>query len=75
MKNVVWIIPSLHCCVGHTAWAPEGREGQSQAGQLEVGAQRPLDPSARQARIRLTCLMSPWCAMMVKNCDLLTYFK
>ena len=21
----------LHRCVGHTAWAPEGREGQSQA--------------------------------------------
>ena len=25
-------IPSLHCCVGHTAWAPEGREGRYQAG-------------------------------------------
>ena len=25
-------IPSLHCCVGHTAWAPEGREGRNQAG-------------------------------------------
>ena len=37
-------IPSLHCCVGHTAWAPEGREGRSQAGpkgrQIEVGARR-----------------------------------
>ena len=22
----------MHCCVGHTAWAPEGREGRSQAG-------------------------------------------
>ena len=32
MKNVVWTIQSLHCCVGHTAWAPEGREGRSQAG-------------------------------------------
>ena len=34
-------IPSLHCCVGHTAWAPEGREGCYQAGPkgrtLEVG--------------------------------------
>ena len=33
-----------HHCVGHTAWAPEGREGRSQAGpkghQLEVGARR-----------------------------------
>ena len=31
-------------CVGHTAWAPEGREGRSQAGpkgrRLEVGARR-----------------------------------
>ena len=30
--------------VGHMAWAPEGREGQSQAGpkgrKLEVGARR-----------------------------------
>ena len=30
--------------VGHTAWAPEGREGRSQAGpkghQIEVGARR-----------------------------------
>ena len=25
-------IPSLHCCVGHTAWAPKGREGRYQAG-------------------------------------------
>ena len=25
-------IPSLHCCVGHTARAPEGREGRYQAG-------------------------------------------
>ena len=37
-------IPSLHCCVGHTAWAPEGREGRYQAGpegrNLEVGARR-----------------------------------
>ena len=37
-------IPSLHCCVGHTAWAPEGREGRYQAGPkgrtLEVGARR-----------------------------------
>ena len=37
-------IPSLHYCVGHTAWAPEGREGRYQAGpkgrNLEVGAQR-----------------------------------
>ena len=32
MKNVVWTIQSLHCCVGHTAWAPEVREGRSQAG-------------------------------------------
>ena len=34
----------MQCCVGHTAWAPEGREGKSQAGpkvrQLEVRAQR-----------------------------------
>ena len=33
-----------HRCVGHPAWAPEGREGRSQAGpkghQLEVGARR-----------------------------------
>ena len=31
-------------CVGHTAWAPEGREGRSQGGpkghRLEVGARR-----------------------------------
>ena len=37
-------IPSLHCCVGHTAWAPEGRDGHYQAGpkgcNLEVGARR-----------------------------------
>ena len=32
MKNTVWTIPSLHCYVGHTAWAPEGREGRYQAG-------------------------------------------
>ena len=36
--------PSLHCCVGHTASAPEGREGRYQAGpkgrSLEVGARR-----------------------------------
>ena len=25
-------IPSLHWCMGHTAWAPEGREGRYQAG-------------------------------------------
>ena len=35
----------MHLCVGHTAWAPEGRERLSQAGpaeghQLEVGAQQ-----------------------------------
>ena len=34
-------IPSLHWCMGHTAWAPEGREGRYQAGpkgrNLEVG--------------------------------------
>ena len=34
----------MQCCVGHTAWAPDGREGRSQAGpkgcQQEVGAQR-----------------------------------
>ena len=45
---MVWTIPSLHCCVGHTAWAPEGREGRSQAGpkgrQLEVGARRAPRP-------------------------------
>ena len=33
-----------HICVGHTAWAPEGREGRSQGGPkghtLEVGARR-----------------------------------
>ena len=37
-------IPSLHWCMGHTAWAPEGREGRYQAGpkgrSLEVGARR-----------------------------------
>ena len=37
-------IPSLYRCVGHTAWAPEGREGRCQAGQkgrnLEVGPRR-----------------------------------
>ena len=37
-------IPSLHWCMGHTAWAPEGREGHFQAGpkgrSLEVGARR-----------------------------------
>ena len=37
-------MPSLHWCMGHTAWAPDGREGRSQAGpkgrQLEVGARR-----------------------------------
>ena len=39
---------SLHRCVGHTAWAPEGREGRSQAGpkgrKLEVGARRAPRP-------------------------------
>ena len=25
-----YAIPSLHYCVGHTAWAPEGREGRYQ---------------------------------------------
>ena len=38
--RLIW----LHHCVGHTAWAPEGREGRSQAGpngrNLEVGPQR-----------------------------------
>ena len=33
-----------HICVGHTAWAPEGREGRSQGGpkgrRLEVWARR-----------------------------------
>ena len=33
-----------HICTGHTAWAPEGREGRSQRGpkgrKLEVGARR-----------------------------------
>ena len=24
-------MPSLHWCMGHTAWAPEGREGRNQA--------------------------------------------
>ena len=36
--------PSLHCCVGHTASAPEGREGRYQAGpkgrSLKIGARR-----------------------------------
>ena len=31
-KKLKGTIPSLHCCVGHTAWAPEGREGRYQAG-------------------------------------------
>ena len=34
----------MHCCVGHTAWAPEGREGRYHAGpkgrNLEVEARR-----------------------------------
>ena len=37
----------MHCCVGHTAWAPEGRKWRSQAGskirQLEVGHNGPQD--------------------------------
>ena len=41
---VEWVIPALHRCMGHTAWAPVGREGRSQAGpkghRLEVGARR-----------------------------------
>ena len=24
--------PIMHWCMGHTAWAPEGREGRYQAG-------------------------------------------
>ena len=39
-----WHNQHLHWCVGHTAWAPVGREGRSQAGpkghQLEGGALR-----------------------------------
>ena len=39
-----WYYQHLHWCVGHTAWAPVGREGRSQAGPkghwLEVGARR-----------------------------------
>ena len=34
----------MHRCMGHTAWAPKGREGRSQADpkglQLQVGARR-----------------------------------
>ena len=38
-------IPSLHCCVGHTVWVPEGSEGCYQAGpkgrsRLLVGYKR-----------------------------------
>ena len=46
LENNWIIIQSLHRCVGHTPWAPEGCEGQSQSGpkghhhQPEVGAQR-----------------------------------
>ena len=44
LSNGYRTIQSLHRWLGHTAWAPEGREGRSQAGpkgrKLEVGAQR-----------------------------------
>ena len=43
-KPVLWCYPVMDGDVGHTAWAAEGREGQSQAGpkgrQLEVGPLR-----------------------------------
>ena len=43
-KPVLWCYPVMDGDVGHTAWAAEGREGQSQAGpkgrQLEVGPRR-----------------------------------
>ena len=39
-----WHNQHLHWCVGHTAWAPVGREGWSQGGpkghQIEVGDRR-----------------------------------
>ena len=42
MIMMVW--EGLGCCVGHTAWAPEGREWHYEAGpkgrSLEVGARR-----------------------------------
>ena len=47
VNKILWICHTIqwpHRYVGHTAWAPEGREGRSQRGpkglKLEVGAQR-----------------------------------
>ena len=40
-KNLKHTIPSLHCCVGHTTWAPEGRDGRYQAGPKDRNRRAP----------------------------------
>ena len=39
----------MQCCPGHMAWAPEGREGQSQAGPKDFLLTKSPNRSTRSA--------------------------
>ena len=68
------IFLQMHCCVGHTAWAPEGREERSQGGpkgrRVEVGARRAPKLQVDHNLVviwRDCCDPTVWCGQKSKN--------
>ena len=69
-----WISVTIHRCVGHTTWAPKGREGRSQAGPklARRAATLKLDPGGafRLLFLYIFCVSSKVTVAVVKNMNL-----